>query len=164
MSRHGADFARPRPTRETTPNLAPMVDVVMVILIFFMLGTSFAAREGVLSMQLPADVGPGGGATVTISPAVRISLQPAEGGAGVRLAIEGRPLAGHGFDDLCRYLKGQIDRGADPRGRVVLAVDPTVRYKHVIATFNACARAGFENVQFALSSADRAADVSDGRS
>ena len=39
------------------PNLAPMVDVVMVILIFFMLGTTFAISEGVLPTRLPSRIG-----------------------------------------------------------------------------------------------------------
>ncbi len=52
-------MARRRQRRhfEATPNLAPMVDVVMVILIFFMLGAGFAPTE-------PADgreSGAGGG-------------------------------------------------------------------------------------------------------
>lgn len=62
------------PSSPSIPNLAPMVDVVMVILIFFMLGTSFALSEGVLPSQLPAQVGPGGAASVSIVPQVRIAL------------------------------------------------------------------------------------------
>ena len=66
--------------RVEVPNLAPMVDVVMVILIFFMLGTSFAMSEGVIPMQLPSDIGPGGAANVTVVPVVRIApMEDAEG-------------------------------------------------------------------------------------
>ena len=148
MSR-AAPLGRP-PARETTPNLAPMVDVVMVILIFFMLGTSFALSEGALPAQLPADVGPGGGAGVSIIPVVRIDLEETAGGEGVRISVMGRPMPESSFASLSAFMRGKREAGADPAGRVVIAPRPTVRYRHVISAFNACARAGFSNVQFAV--------------
>lgn len=147
MKRH-----RPRRAVET-PNLAPMVDVVMVILIFFMLGTSFAASEGALPTQLPADVGPGGSAAVSIIPVVRIGLEEAEDGDGVRIRIMGQALADPSVTSIYTLMRAKREAGADPRGRVVVAAAPGVRYKHVISAFNSCVRAGFENVQFAVSSA-----------
>jgi biopolymer transport protein ExbD len=138
------------PHRETTPNLAPMVDVVMVILIFFMLGTSFVMREGALAAQLPRDTGPGGGAAVTITPLVRIALRETPDGNGATVEVMGARLAGQATDGLYAFLREKRERGADPRGRIVLSADPRVRYRHVIAAFNACLRAGFQNVQFAL--------------
>jgi biopolymer transport protein ExbD len=129
-----------------------MVDVVMVILIFFMLGTSFAASEGMLPTQLPADVGPGGAAAVSIVPVVRIGLEQA-GAGGVRIRVMGQPLVEQSYGALQAYMRGKRDAGADPKGRVVVAAGPDVRYKHVISAFNACVRAGFENVQFAVTAA-----------
>lgn len=143
--RHGVP-----PVRESTPNLAPMVDVVMVILIFFMLGANFAVSEGVLQTQLPSDVGPGGGATVSIVPVVRVALEVADAGAGVRITVLGQPLADQSFAALYTYMYGRREAGADPEGRVVVAPAPAVRYKYMISAFNACVRAGFRNVQFAI--------------
>ena len=51
-----------------------MVDVVMVILVFFMLGAQLAVEEGALPTELPSQIGPGGGATITIIPTVHIAL------------------------------------------------------------------------------------------
>jgi len=139
-----------RTAREATPNLAPMVDVVMVILIFFMLGTSFAVSEGVLPSQLPADVGPGGGATVSIVPTIRIELiEAADGGA--KVIVQGQSLGGDAGASLSAFMRHKREAGADPRGRIVIAPSAAVRYRHVISAFDACVRAGFENVQFAIS-------------
>lgn len=135
---------------EMAPNLAPMVDVVMVILIFFMLGTSFAASEGVMPLQLPADVGPGGGATVAITPLVRVTLEETESGRGVKISVAGMTLTSGSTDELFALLRDKRHAGADPRGRIVIAPQPGVRYRHVVSAFNACVRAGFQNVQFAL--------------
>lgn len=46
--------ALPRPRVHVGPNLTPMVDVVMCILIFFMLGSTFSRPEFYLSNTMPA--------------------------------------------------------------------------------------------------------------
>ncbi len=139
-----------RPVRDSAPNLAPMVDVVMVILIFFMLGAGFAVREGALPSQLPADVGPGGAASVAATPLVRITLEEGPPPDGVRVRVMDQMLSDNDPAALYGFMRNKRDQGADTRGNVLIAADPGVRYKHVVAAFNACARAGYENVQFPL--------------
>lgn len=139
-----------RPSPPSIPNLAPMVDVVMVILIFFMLGTSFALSEGVLPSQLPAQMGPGGAASISVVPQVRIALvQPAEGGA-ARILVMGKELSENSFDALRAFLLVKVEAGADPTGRVLLSVDPTIRYEEVVYAMDACVRAGMPNVQLVV--------------
>jgi biopolymer transport protein ExbD len=133
------------------PNLAPMVDVVMVILIFFMLGTTFAISEGVLPTQLPSQIGPGGGATVTIVPAVQIALLEQPGG-GCRIVVMGQELRDNSFEALYELMRARIDAHADPTGRVLVGAEPGVQYQHVISAMDACVRAGFNNIQFSVSS------------
>ena len=49
----------PKPHGESIPNLAPLVDVIMVLLIFFMLGASLNLKtEGVLQTELDDRSGP----------------------------------------------------------------------------------------------------------
>lgn len=144
---------RRHPPREMAPNLAPMVDVVMVILIFFMLGAGFAVREGALPLQLPGSVGPGGEATVTATPTVRIRLEEDGPPMGARILVMDQPLSDGTPAALHAYMRDKRAAGADPRGRVQITASATVRYKHVIAAFNACTRAGYENVQFPMRSA-----------
>lgn len=139
-----------RPPPPSIPNLAPMVDVVMVILIFFMLGTTFALSEGVLPSQLPAQIGPGGAASIAIVPQVRIALvQPPDGGQS-HILVMGKELSENSFDALFALLRAKVEAGADPTGRVLLSVDPTIRYEEVVYAMDACVRAGLPNVQLVV--------------
>ena len=135
------------PAHAAVPNLAPMIDVVMVILIFFMLGTSFAISEGAVKARLPAQIGPGGGAKVAIVPTVRIHLQQIPSTDGCRIMVMGHELDGSPPDALYRFMKQKRADGADAAGRVQLSADPTVRYEHVVSAMDACTRAGFTNLQ-----------------
>lgn len=132
------------------PNLAPMVDVVMVILIFFMLGTTFAISEGVLPTRLPSRIGPGGEAKVTIIPAVRIGLLEADAGSRCEIVVMGHTLAENSFDALRLLLEAKRLAGADTSGRILIGAEPGVKYQYVISAMDACVRAGFGNIQFAV--------------
>lgn len=140
----------PAPAGERIPNLAPMVDVIMVILVFFMLGASLDLfREGALRTELDPRSGPGPGAAVEIIPAVKIALADIDDGAGCAVFVMGQPLAG-GLAALPGLLEQKIRAGADTLSPVVIAAEPTVRWRYVIATMDACQQAGFSNVQFAV--------------
>ncbi len=138
------------PAHAAIPNLAPMVDVVMVILIFFMLGTTFALSEGMLPTQLPAETGPGGGAAITILPAVRISLSEQADGRGCRIVVMGRELADQSFETLAAFLREKRVAGADPQAPVLISADGGLEYQQVISAMDACVRAGFSNIQFSV--------------
>ena len=138
------------------PNLAPMVDVVMVILIFFMLGTTFAISEGVLPTQLPSQIGPGGGATVMIVPVLQIALQEQPDG-GYMIVVPGVQLRANSFEALIEVLRAKLAAGADPTGRILIGAEPGVQYQHVVSAMDACVRAGFSNIQFSVSGAALAA-------
>lgn len=137
-----------RSPRVRIPNLAPMVDVVMVILIFFMLGTGFATPEGVLPTRLPTQIGPGGGAQVSIVPIVRIELRDSP--KGLRILVMGQALAENSFDALTSLLTERKDAGADAAGRVLLWSEPAVRFENVISAMDACTRAGFPNLELVI--------------
>jgi biopolymer transport protein ExbD len=152
-----------RPPRATTPNLAPLVDVVMVILIFFMLGTSFVLREGLLPTRLPTDQADGG-TDPTFVPVVRIALTPGPTPERCEISVLGHSLPDGSFDALQGFLRNRRVRGADPQGRIIIAASPTVLYQSVISAVDACVRAGFKNVQFAVSAGPVAGTAAPGRS
>lgn len=153
MNRHGFPTA---PT--AVPNLAPMVDVVMVILIFFMLGTSFVLTEGFLSTRLPAQAGPGGAARISIVPAVRIELYRGEGAAcGIR--VMGQSIRDGDFAALEGMLRSRVEAGADSQSRVVIRAEPAVRYEQVVSAMDAARRAGYARVQFSVDRGQAAATV-----
>lgn len=132
------------------PNLASMVDVVMVILVFFMLGTSVNVSEGVLPSELPSQIGPGGAAQVAIVPTVQIALFEHSAPPGCRIVVMERELPENSFAALGAFLSERLDAGADPNGRILIGAEPGVAYQNVVSAMDACVRAGFGNIQFAV--------------
>jgi biopolymer transport protein ExbD len=144
------------------PNLAPMVDVVMVILIFFMLGASFGLSEGALRTQLPARIGPGGGARIAMLPTVQIAILSQDAAPGYEIYVMDQALADNSFAGLAALLEQRRRAGADPTGKVLIGADPAVAYQHVISAMDMCVRAGFSNIQFSVRSGDNASDDDSG--
>ena len=137
---------------ERVPNLAPMVDVIMVILVFFMLGASLTlAREGVLATELDPRSGPGEGAAIEIIPSVKIALEEVNEGRSCNIYVASQPLPGNTFDALATFLRDKRQKGADPLNPVVIASHPGVHWNLVVKAMDTCVQAGFRNVQFAVS-------------
>lgn len=140
---------------EAVPNLAPLVDVIMVLLIFFLLGASLNINtEGALETELDPSSGPGAGAQVEITPTVRIFLADVGDGAGCEITVMETPLPQSDFDELYRYLR-QRAQWADPESPLVIGAETGVRWRYVVSAMDAAGRAGFGNVQFAVSTAGR---------
>lgn len=136
---------------ERVPNLAPMVDVIMVILVFFMLGATLTLiKEGALHTELDPRSGPGEGAAVEIVPVVRISLLAGPGGEGCRIQVMGRPIEPNTFAQLRDFLAERRAAGADPQNPTIIAPQKGVRWQDVVRAMDACASAEFRNVQFAV--------------
>jgi len=143
---------RLEPTAEVVPNLAPMVDVIMVLLVFFLLGTSLELlSQGILQTELDPSSGPGAGARVEIRPLIRIALADLRAGESAYIYVMDEPLADADFEGLYRFLLERRQAGADPANPVVIGAETTVRWKFVIKAMDAAVRAGFTNVQFAVS-------------
>lgn len=140
------------PPRASIPNLAPMVDVIMVLLVFFLLGASLdLVKQGVLQTELDPRSGPGAGAAVRLHPLIRIGLVDVNHGAGVEIYVMEEPVPGNSFDGLLRFLEARRRAGADPNNTVVIGAETSVRWKYVVQAMDAAVRAGFQNVQFAVS-------------
>ena len=137
---------------ENIPNLAPMVDVIMVILVFFMLGASLQLiQEGAFQTELDPRSGPSEGAAVEIIPSVKIALEEADGGKNCNIYVMGDPLPGGGFDALEAYMKQRRQAGADTTNPVVIGSQSGVQWRYVVRAMDASVKAGFKNVQFAVS-------------
>lgn len=143
---------RLRQAGEHVPNLAPMVDVIMVLLVFFLLGTSLdLVKQGILQTELDPSSGPGGGARIEINPRVRIALADVRDGQAAFIYVMDEPLAENDFEGLYRLLQSRREAGVDPANPVVIGAETTVRWKFVVQAMDAAVRAGFSNVQFAVS-------------
>ena len=139
------------------PNMTPLVDVVMVILIFLMMAGSFA--QGGWFLQSTTPIKAKGGAKAQVAPGT-IPDEPLE----VRIdnAADGfRVLAGDirsvGDREQLRAALEKKLRQFEGTGitrdkvQVVLMPGRNVRYENVIAVYEAAQRAGFTKVGFATS-------------
>jgi biopolymer transport protein ExbD len=142
----------PAPAGERIPNLAPMVDVIMVILVFFLLGASLElVKEGALQTELDPRSGPGEGTPIEIIPSVKIALEEVDGGRACNIYVMGELLPGNNFEHLSSFLRQQRAAGADTANPLVVAAQSGVRWRFVIKAMDVAVRAGFTNVQFAVS-------------
>jgi biopolymer transport protein ExbD len=142
---------------DSGPNMTPLVDVVMVILIFLMMAGSFT--QGGWFLQSTVPIKEKGGAQTQVPPGT-IPDEPLE----VRIdnAADGfRVVAGDirssGDKEQLRFALAQklaaFDAAGTPRDKVQVVLMPgrNVKYENIIAVYEAALRAGFSKVGFATS-------------
>ena len=118
-------------------NLTPLIDIVFLLLIFFMVTTSFS-RETRLLVSLPEASGSAENAAESIE-----VLVDREGG----YAINGSRLVNAEVDSLVRGL--ELESGGDLSLLVVLVADAEVQHQSVVTAMEAIGRAGFASLSIA---------------
>jgi biopolymer transport protein ExbD len=129
---------------EAELNLAPMIDVVFLLLIFFVCTMSFRVIEGRLDTQLPKDVGPNAGEVVEL-------FEP------IDLWVLETPLAvtqvrvGHGatypVDRLPEVLASA--RAMNPDAAVRIHAAEQVTHGQVVSVVDACLASHLAAIRFA---------------
>lgn len=155
---HGARERRRRSgPAQFALNLTAMIDVVFLLLIYFMVSTEFKADEEVYRMDLPQRQP----ASAQQDPfqldreplrieVASIGMRP--GDYSVRL--DGPYNQPGTFDQLNRFLDQRRIRPAVPGGLfepdhpILIVASDTTRWEHVVATFNAAAKARYTNIMF----------------
>jgi biopolymer transport protein ExbD len=138
------------------PNMTPLVDVVMVILIFLMLTGSFAVGEHFLSSNLPLTKKGGGGAAAANVPLdepleIRVDNSSTEDqwvAVAGRIRVQGSRL------DLTKQLtkmREALNANQTPTEKIQVVISPgkTTKYKHLIEVYEAALDAKFTKVAFA---------------
>ena len=120
-----------------TLNLTPLIDIVFLLLIFFMVTTTFS-RETRLLVSLPEAAGSPESSIESIE-----VLVDREGG----YAINGRRLINTEVDSLVRGL--ELESGGDVSRAVVLVADAVVQHQAVVSAMEAIGRAGFVSLSIA---------------
>jgi len=126
-------------------DLTPMIDVVFLLLIFFMCTLTFVVVEGRLATHLPKDRGPG-------SETVKDLLSPLELGVerdasrigGVAVRVGPRQLVS--VSALPGLLANKLAQQPDLRARISTGED--VNYGQAISVLDACVLAGMTDVMF----------------
>jgi biopolymer transport protein ExbD len=144
------------------PNMTPMVDVVMCILIFFMLGTSLAVPDLFLKSSTPAvdKEGLSNDPGSTKLPAVRMSIKMSRVAVGARevtavTAFNEAPLLMSDVGDKDQSLNDAIMARLAARRKsisddvqVLIVPDKNVPYQDVITIYDFCVKLEFKQVAF----------------
>ena len=129
-------------------NFAPMIDVTFLLLIFFLVTTTFERAEGILAAHMPQD----SGASAVALPLSPIVVHLTQTGIGpddfvIRIAhFDNRP---ENFTELTETLRRlQQEPGFDAETPVVIIGEDEVRWDHVVNCWNAALRAGCTKIAF----------------
>ena len=123
---------------EPTLNLTPMIDIVFLLIIFFMVGTKFAEMERQIKLEIPSVKQFG---ALTSAPATRVVDVYRDG----TIVMDQEPLT---VDELVRKLKEAHKEYAGLA--VSIRGDGKATLQIVVRVLAACRDAGFEKMGIAV--------------
>lgn len=126
------------PVREPLSlNMTPLIDVVFLLLIFFMTSTTFSGKEASLEVTLPSlqvqDKG-------SVTEAIRIDVS-AKGEYRVNTQV----LSGQTVGALKTAM--QVAQAFDAETVIVIAADERASYQAVMRVMDAAGQLGYEHIQ-----------------
>ena len=132
---------RPRAKEEPEINLIPFIDVLLVILIFLMLSTTYSKFT---ELQL----------TLPVADAEQLRDHPKEVIVAVaadgRYAVNKAAVDGKGVDAVARALSQAAKAGSG--SVVIISADATAPHQAVVTVMEAARRAGLSQITFATQS------------
>jgi len=131
------NFQRGRTREEPEINLIPMIDVLLVILIFLMVTTSYA-KYSELQINLPQA---GGEASTEQLKPINVAID-----ASARYAVNNAEVNFTGIAALSAALKSAAGDQADPT--IVINADAKTPHQAVINVMEAARQAGFGRITF----------------
>ena len=138
------DFRRGNSQDEPEINLIPMIDVLLVIIIFLMLTTTYAKFSG-LEINLPT------------TDAEKKSEQPNEVHIAVtasgQVMINKSPLAANDVDSISAALRRAAGDMSEPL--IIVNADAKATHQSVIDVMQAAQAAGYPHISFATQSPPR---------
>ena len=122
-------------TDDTTPSieLTPIIDIVFLLLIFFLVATTFQQSEREMQISLP--VAESGGPISVNLREIIINVQ-ADGG----IIVSGRMVSP---DDLRAIVTQAVE--ANPDQKVTIRADRDATYNQVVAALDACKSSGIQD-------------------
>ena len=143
---------------DSGPNMTPLVDVVMVILIFLMLAGSFASAEHFLVSNLPVVQSGAGGEQPPpgFIPDEPIDIRVDNNAAtGSFLATAGKIQTGdvQQLTAQLRAMRIKLNATGKSDDKIQVKIGPArnVKYKDLVAVYEAALNAGYKKVAFATS-------------
>ncbi len=137
---------RPKSTqREDGQQLTAMIDVVFLLLIFFLCTMSFRVIEGRVDTELPKDEGQNSGAVADLLEPLNIHIEnDASRSAGFAVRVGGRPAD---IETIAGLVAGAM--ALVPEIAVRLSTGASVTYGQVMAVIDEVLAGGVSQVHFA---------------
>ena len=123
---------------ELSINITPLIDVVFLLLIFFMLTTTFS-RETRLLINLPE-----ANADTAENQSPQIEITVAREGS---YTINGRALINRRIETLMRGL--ELESGGDLNVPIILVADAEATHQSVVTAMDAISQSGFTRMNIA---------------
>ena len=146
-------FTRSEP-EEVSLNLAPLIDVVFLLLIFFMVTTSFT-QENAIDLSLPEasseePLKRGLVINITVTQEGEIMVEDDETRFNGINSDEDRDALRKKVERIIRQIQGSssLSDAADPT--IIIQADTDTNYGRVIQLMDAIARMGIRKIQFAI--------------
>jgi biopolymer transport protein ExbD len=141
--------AEPPPSEDPELQVAPLIDCVFQLLIFFMVSASLTKSEGDLGIKLPGTMQ----TAVTVDMPDEQMIEVRENG---RVYLNGREFGSPDSQDLSdlaamliRYRQASV--ASKNKALITIWAEDETKHQRVIDVMDACAFAGIENVTFTSS-------------
>ena len=131
---------------EVTMELTPMIDVVFLLLIFFIVTMKFKVLEGKLETELPKDVGVNAGEVEELLEKLEIDIRSDPTGEhGIVVYINSSKMPN--LATFRSRLRGFIS--LDPEQKATLYPGPKVNYEQVVKVVDQCIMEDLTDLTFA---------------
>ncbi|HNP34607.1 MAG TPA: biopolymer transporter ExbD [Woeseiaceae bacterium] len=128
-----------RPRTQPEVNLTSLIDVVFLLLIFFMISTSFV-KQSQIEIRLPET----DGAPLTQEPAERIDIMITETGS---VYVNGRELINNRAATIRNALRKVS--GGDNSLPLTISADANAKHQYVVTSMDVAGRLGFTQINIA---------------
>ena len=144
-------MARKKAEIEDVPmELTPMIDVVFLLLIFFIVTIKFKVLEGKLETELPKDVGVNSSPVDQLLEKIEIDITPDKTRPhGIKVLVNGRVMPS--FEsfrgELARWKSVAQAAGQEPKA--TLYPDSSINYEQVVKVVDQCLISQLTDITFA---------------
>ena len=143
---------RKKPEDKSSIPIAPMIDVVFLLLIYFMVSSTLARQEADLSFQLPGSVEQDEPVNLPDEQIIEIR----EGGQVIVNDFAYDSPEDTQFEELAAMLSRFREASAANKVDAIVTISPeeSVAHAQIVKVMYACSAAGIEAVNFALGSGE----------
>lgn len=131
--------------RSNSINITPLIDVIFLLMIFFLMTINFNKSEGVLENKLPQTGSQKSSETPKDYETVKLRVKMIKDNSLLKIYLQERIV--YNYKDLLYYLN-QLPED------ILIIFEPSdnVPFKHVIGVYNVCLKSKKNNIVFSVTS------------